>query len=277
MRLGAPIFNFDSPETWIEKVQQAGYRAVYCPIDHTVDSVTIGAYEQIAKRHDVVIAEVGAWSNPISPNDDERRQAITYCQQQLALADEIGALCCVNIAGSCYPTIWDAPHQENMTEATFDLIVETVRTIIDAVKPTRTFYTLEMMPYTYPDTVDNYLKIIRAIDRETFAVHLDPVNLINSPTAYFNNTKIIEDAFRQLGSFIKSCHAKDIQMALQAPIHFDEVIPCTGNLDYATYLNCLNNLDHPVPMMVEHLPPEDYPKAVQHIRQKAQTLGIPLT
>ena len=145
------------------------------------------------------------------------------------------------------------------------------------VKPTRTFYTLEMMPYVYPDSVDNYLRIIRAVNRESFAVHLDPVNLINSPTAYFNNTQLIEDAFKRLGNFIKSCHAKDIQMALQAPIQFDEVMPCTGNLDYATYLNCLNKLDQPVPMMVEHLPPDDYPNAVQNIRQKAHALGIPLS
>ena len=61
------------------------------------------------------------------------------------------------------------------------MIVQTVREIIDAVKPVRTFYTLETMPWMYPDSAHSYLELIRAIDRERFAVHLDVVNLVCSP------------------------------------------------------------------------------------------------
>ena len=50
----------------------------------------------------------------------------------------------------------------------------TVREIIDAVRPTRAFYTLEPMPWAYPDSVDSYLRLIAAIDRRAFGVHLDP-------------------------------------------------------------------------------------------------------
>ncbi|CAM4444877.1 sugar phosphate isomerase/epimerase [Paenibacillus tarimensis] len=49
-----------------------------------------------------MISEVGAWSNPISPDEGARRKALDFCKQQLALAEEIGARCCVNIAGAAF-------------------------------------------------------------------------------------------------------------------------------------------------------------------------------
>ena len=51
------------------------------------------------------------------------------------LAEAIDARCYVNIAGSRGGENWAGPHQENLCDNTFDLIVETVRSIIDAVGP----------------------------------------------------------------------------------------------------------------------------------------------
>ena len=91
--------------------------------------------------------------------------------EDLEIANRVGAKCCVNIAGSRGDK-WDGPHQDNMTEDTFTLIVDTVRTIIDSVKPKRTFYTLEPMPWIHPYDPDSYLRLIKAIDRPEFGVHL---------------------------------------------------------------------------------------------------------
>jgi len=52
-------------------------------------------------------------------------------------------------------------HLDLPTPATFGLIVETTRRIIDAVKPKRNFFTLEAMPWAYPDSVDSYLNLLR--------------------------------------------------------------------------------------------------------------------
>jgi len=89
-------------------------------------------YMQAAHNADIVIAEVGVWNNPLNRDEQARRKAIDDCQQRLALADALGALCCVNISGS-RGNMWNAPDPDNLTDETFDLIVETVRTIIDAV------------------------------------------------------------------------------------------------------------------------------------------------
>ena len=140
---GGPVFGDTStPELWVAALQRQGYRAAYCPLNADADDVRVAAYAQAAAAAGVVIAEVGAWSNPMSPDEPTRRKAIAHCQAQLALSDRIGARCCVNISGS-FGDVCDGPHPDNLTEETFDRIVETTREIIDAVRPTRTYYALE--------------------------------------------------------------------------------------------------------------------------------------
>jgi sugar phosphate isomerase/epimerase len=270
--LGGPVDD-SNPDTWIKDLQRHGYRATYCPIEADAPEELLRAFTGAAKIAGITIAEVGAWSNPISLNDKQRAEAVSYCQQQLDLADRIGAKCCVNIAGS-RSEIWDGPHPDNVSTETFHLIVESVRKIIDAVNPTRTYYTLETMPWVLPDSPDSYLRLIHAIDRPRFAAHLDPVNLVNSPRRYYQNADLIRECFHKLGAYIKSCHAKDIRLEPELTTHLNEVRPGLGGLDYAVYLSELAKLDG-VPLMLEHLETGvEYQKAARFIRTVAHSLDI---
>ena len=274
MRLGGPVFDgSEDPDRWVAALRELGYSAAYCPLDGNPDQATIRAYAEAARAADIVIAEVGAWSNPLSPDPATRQAAIALCQERLYLADEIGARCCVNIAGSCGER-WDGPHPDNLTEETFDLIVETVRHVIDAVRPRYTCYALEPMPWIYPDSVGAYLALIRAIDRPHFAVHLDPVNLVSSPQRYYGNAGLIRECFRALGPRIRSCHAKDIRLGHKLTVHLDEVRPGLGGLDYVAFLQELDALDPDLPLMLEHLAtPEEYVAAAEYVRGVAREVG----
>jgi sugar phosphate isomerase/epimerase len=277
MRLGAPLAgSFASPEAWVAAVQQHGYRAAYCPLSVDAEQATIDAYIRAAHAADIVIAEVGAWSNPLSPDEATRSAAITHCMRSLDLAERIGARCCVNIAGSRGQR-WDGPHPDDLSEATFALIVATVQQIIDAVQPMHTFYTLEPMPYMYPDSIESYQRLIEAIDRPAFAVHFDPVNLINSPQRYVHNGAFIRGFVEHFGPAIKSVHAKDTIMREQLTVHIDEVRPGLGTLDYATFLHALTTLDPDLPFMLEHLPSQaEYLAAAEYVRSVATAQDIRL-
>ena len=277
MRLGGPLLaNVDDPGSWTAALHAAGYTAAYCPVSTKADDQTVNAYADAARRAGLVIAEVGAWSNPLSPDATVAAAAIDTCRASLALADRIGARCCVNIAGSCGMK-WDGPDASDLTDATFERIVSVVRAIIDAVQPTRTFYTLETMPWMIPDSADAYLRLIKAIDRPAFAVHLDPVNLVCSPQRYFGNRALLNECFDKLGPWIKSCHAKDIVLRDRLTVHLDEVEPGQGHLDYATFLRRMRALEADVPLMLEHLSSEaSYRAAAEHIRAVAKREGIAL-
>jgi sugar phosphate isomerase/epimerase len=273
---GGPVFGkYNSPEEWVNLHKILHYRAAYCPLSPEEDAATIKAYKMAAAKSDLIIAEVGAWSNPISPDGETARKALQKCIDSLALADEIGARCCVNISGTRNAIYWAGPHKDNLTDATFDLIVETTRKIIDAVKPTRTFFALEAMPWSYPDSADSYLKLIKAIDRKGFGVHLDPVNVVITPSIYYNNGAMIRDCFKKLGPYIRSCHAKDITLRQDNNVpQFDEIIAGKGNLDYSVFLTELSKLKD-VPLMMEHLnSAEEYAQAAAYIRSVGKKINI---
>ena len=276
IRLGGPIFKkFESPGEWIDALNKLKYKAAYCPVKPGTSSEEIKQYKVAAQEADIIISEVGAWSNPIDPDNDKAKAAIDKCISSLQLADEIGAKCCVNISGSRNPEKWAGPHKDNLTPATFDLIVETTRKIIDAVKPKNTFYTLETMPWSYPDSVDSYVKLYKAIDRKQFGVHFDPVNLVISPQVYYQNGEMIKEAFSKLGSHIRSCHAKDILLLDdQLTPHLPEVRAGLGNLDYAVFIKELAKLKD-IPLMMEHLKAaEEYDKAAEYIRSVGKENNI---
>jgi len=276
MRLGGPLNGpRTDPDAWIAALRAAGYRAAYAPVDADADPHLIAAFRQAARDNDIIIAETGAWSNPLSSDSAIREAAVENCKKNLLLAERLGARCCVNISGSRGDQ-WDGPHPDNLTEETLAMIVVAVREIIDAIEPRTTFYTLETMPCMYPDSIESYQRLLRAVDRRQFAVHFDPVNLISSPQRYFGNRRYIEEFVAALGHRIKSCHAKDIILRSQLTVHLDETRPGTGGLDYRALLTSLNGLDADLPLMLEHLPFDQYAQAAEFIRAAARETRVVL-
>ena len=217
---------------------------------------------------------MGAWSSPVADDPKIRESGIDKSKRSLELAEKLGARCCVNISGSRGKE-WAGPHPKNLTRETFDMIVEVVRDIIDSVQPTRTYYTLEAMPWMFPDSTESYAELLEAIDRKSFAVHFDPVNLIYSPQRYYTNGELIHEFVEKLGPHIKCCHAKDIRLSTTLTTHLDEVRPGLGELDYRTFLREVDRLDPDTPVVMEHLKSkEEYGEAAKHIRSFANDLGI---
>lgn len=278
MRLGGPVYeNSGDPLQWAQANVRAGWRAVYCPLKPDADDETCRVYASAAAEADLVVAEVGAWgNNTLSDDEDTRKQAVENCAAYLALADRIGARCCVNVSGS-RGRPWSGWHADNFSRDTFELCVESVRKIIDLAAPTRTFYALEMMQWTPPDSAEQYLELIDAVDRPAFGVHLDPVNVIYSPRRLFENGRIIRHLVRMLGVHIRSIHVKDVTMSQERLVHLDECRPGTGHLDIAALLKEASRLPGDTPLMLEHLSDaEQYALAAEHVRGLARRDGLDL-
>lgn len=277
IRLGGPIFiKSDDPVALAREHRRLGYSAAYCPEMATLsDSKLLSEIARAFAAENVAIAEVGAWRNLLDPDAVKRRENLEYVTQRCALADAIGSLCCVDIAGSYNPSSWYGPDAKNLSREFFDATVENCRHILDAVKPTRTRLTVEMMGWNLPDGPDAYLELIRAVDRKAFAVHLDVCNGINCPQRFYNNAEFIRECFRKLGPSIISCHAKDLRWDVEMNVHFEEVVPGRGQVDYSTYLGELAKLGREVPLMLEHLKTaEEYDEGRLYIRKVGDKMGL---
>jgi len=276
IRLGGPIFGGSpDPEELARQHRERGYRAAYCPAVKVNDRERLRSIREGFKQNDVVIAEVGVWCNLLDPRPDVRAQNMQRMIDGLAIAEEVDARCCVNIAGSFNPDVWFGPHPENLSEEFFEAAVENARKIIDAVKPKKAKLAYEMMGWSLPDSPDSYLRMIKAVDREAFAVHLDPCNLINSPERFYNNTALLNECFDKLGPWIVSCHAKDLKWEVEMNVHFVEVPLGQGALDYRTYLMRLATLPADVPLMMEHMKTaEEYQTSQDYLKKVGLEIGV---
>ena len=278
MRLGGSVMKpYNSPKEWLAQVKELGYSAVVFPVDSNASAATIRDYAQCCRDNDLLIGEVGAWRNVMALDPKERATNLDWNIRQLELAETVGANCCVNISGS-FAEYWDGYHPDLDTKETWDLVVSNTQRIIDAVKPTHTAYSLEPMPWMVPESPEQYLQLMKDIDRPAFKVHLDYCNMLNSIDRYRHASEFITHCFELLGPHIVSIHAKDaliVQGGL--PIVINEVMPGDGSLDLSLVTKLAHGLGDDIPVFVEHLDThEQYMHAANVMRQAAKKAGVPV-
>src|SRR2546422_11488733 len=94
--LGAEIFlESDDPAALAQEHVRLGYTAALCPPSETGDVHRIRAIRQAFQQAGVVIAEVGACRNLMTPDETQRRENLEYVIEQMAMSDEVGAACLV--------------------------------------------------------------------------------------------------------------------------------------------------------------------------------------
>jgi len=278
MLLGGTVAGeYRGPEEWEGLLARSRFKAVTAPFDCRTPKAEIAAYCAAARRQGAVIAEAGVWKNLFDPDPALAAGNLAYAKGQLALADECGIPCCVNIAGTESPLGWDAADRSNFTAETYEKIILCIRDIIDSVKPDRAFYCLEPMPWMVPDSPEAYLRLIRDVDRRQFAAHMDFVNMINCPRRYLDAEGFIEECFRALGPYIKSTHLKDTRMhPTRLTAVLEECSPGEGELDFQNVLRIMDRyLPADAPVLLEHMQSfEEYEKAYARVATEAQKAGI---
>jgi len=277
MLLGGTVVGAKSVAEWETLLVASRFKTVTAPFNCFTPREEINAYCGIIARHGVKIAELGIWKNLLDPDPEAAAAAMEFAKKQLALAEELNIPCCVNIAGTSGPAGWDGADPSNYAPETYDRIIAQTREIIDAVKPARTFYTLEPMPWMIPDGPDVYLQLIRDVDRPQFAAHMDFVNMICTPRRYLGSTAFIEECFRKLSPYIKSTHIKDSRMDLnRLTSFFSECNPGEGGLDYAAVLRVIDKyLPKDAPVLLEHMHTfGEYTAAYDYVADKAKKAGV---
>ena len=269
MKLGlSGALEHNNAQEWAKKHYDLGCRAINFPLDYTDKDEIIQDYVAQAKEYGLVIAEVGAWCNPLDKDAAKRAEAMHRCKEQLRLADRIGAICCVNISGSKGDK-WDAAHKDNFTCETWAEMVASIQEIIDDVNPQQACYSIEPMPWMYPMGPDEYLQLIKDVNRDKFKVHMDIFNWITTPSRYFANEEFMEECFAKLGSYIVSCHLKDVHMAEEMTIKFEEVACGDGEISLEKYVELANQVTMDMPMIIEHLhSDEEYLESLKYIKKR---------
>lgn len=274
MRLGGPVFgSANDPKSLVDYHRRFGFSAAYAPrID---DPVELAEVRAAFSEADILLAEYGAYGINLLETDPALRQNnIDEICRRLEYADKAGVRCCVMHGGSVETGGWGKPNATNFSETAFEETVRGVQAIVDAVRPASAKLVMETEKWVLPDHPDVYQRLVKAIDRPEFGVHLDPVNIVSSPRLFYANGEFVKECFALLGTSIVSCHAKDVITVDQYPYHIVETYAGNGVLDYRVYLTELAKLAADVPLMIEHLNAEQLPRAVDFLFRKAEEAGV---
>lgn len=278
MRLGlsSPLQHTDAKE-WAQRLENLGCKSVNFPIPYNAPENTIADYVDAAREHDLLIAEVGIWKNVFATDFKEREEARTFAVGQLRMADEIGAKCCVNTAGTYGGPIWDGGYPENLTKECWGLTVGYIQQLIDEVNPQKVKFSLEPMPWMIPTSPDECLKLLHDVDRKAFGIHLDVINMVNCPYRYFHIDDFVQECFDKLGDRVLSCHLKDVRLTQKLTFMLEETTCGKGVLNIEQYGRLINACDEEMPVIIEHLnTDEEYIESLSYVIGRMKGAGIPV-
>jgi sugar phosphate isomerase/epimerase len=293
IRFGGPVFMADEkaagageshgaqgdPVLLARRHKEKGFTAAYVPKIDLNDAALIRTTREAFQKEGIILAEAGYWENIMDTDGDTRGFHRARQLDALYLAEELGAVCSLNIFGSYCHGNGNSQHKAlNFSDEAFEAAVDMARYFIDTVKPKTAFFAYEIFPFDITDTAENIERLIKAVDRRQFGAHLDLVNLINCPRAYFSSGEIAKECVRRFGDRIVSCHVKDIKMKEPSiSVILEEVPMGQGNIDLKTFMRQIEGLSRPIPFMMEHLRSEaEYDAAAVEIRRTGRELGINL-
>lgn len=274
MRLGGPTFKkTDSPATAVDIHRKLGFGAAFA--NYIEDAAKRAEFVAAFREADIILAEYGSYCiNILDTDAGVREDNIQQIMTNLRRADEMAVKCCVIHGGSVQTGGWGAAHRDNFSAKSFDDTISIVQRIIDEVKPAATKLVMETESYLFPDSPKEYLRIVKAVDREEFAVHLDPVNITSNPRRFYENGAFIRECFEILGPWIVSCHAKDTNIVDHASVEITETFIGDGRIDYDVYLKEIEKLQPNPTLMIEHLSEAQLKQGLEFIFGKADALGI---
>lgn len=270
MKLGiSSSLQHTSPQDWAKKHKDLGLKCVNFPVTFEAGKDVYMSYKNEAEKAGLVIAEVGVWRNTMAADPKEKAKWIEYAINQLKMADEIGAICCVNVAGTPHGPRWDGGYRENFSKETWIQTVEMIQQIIDTAKPKITKYSIESMPWMIPTGPEEYAKLINDVNRSEFSAHLDVVNMITSPKRYFFNDEFLKECFDILKGQILSCHLKDVHLKEEYTFQLRECACGKGELNIELFAELATKANPDMPMIIEHLnTDEEYFESVAYVKNR---------
>ncbi len=269
--------NAGSYEAEAERAARLGFAAFAPTYDESRDPAELLAVRESFNRFGVQPVVLNAYANLIHPDQATRATNVAWLQEALCSAAALNIPWVNTMAGTRDPTLafW-AYHPENFDDDTWRCLLESVCQVLDATSEATAGLTLEPYMLTPLSSAERLRQIVDEIDSPRLRLILDPVNII-PPSDYHRSASALRWMFEQLGLWIVGAHAKDHYLhRARATIQIDERIPGQGELDYETFVRCLDALPG-ASMIIEHLKEDGHILAAKrHITEVAQRVGATL-
>ena len=273
MRLG----HGESYADLARRAARLGYAAVSLGFDHRWTEADLLAIRQAFDEQRVDIVELGCYCNFLSPRNDETRRNVERLQWALQAGAILNCDHAVTYAGSRHPDPEQhfAPHPDNWADATWDLLVKRIWSLLDGVDDVGVCLCFEPCVTTTLNSLDGLADLMSDAASARVRVALDHAAIF-TPSAGAEPKRALAEMFATLADTIAVARATDVALIEAGPQ--PRVAPARlgeGILDYETYLKLVDALELDTPVIVKYRGrDEDYAQARDFLVAAASRAGL---
>jgi len=240
----------------------------------TASETEIRELKDACVEYDVLYFDVHTVPYLIHPDLAERERHIAYVVEQCEAAERVGCPMVTTHTGTKSTESPVAPHPDNWTMAAWRDSVASLKEVIRRTEGMKVKLGIEAVNMTASNNPRAQKRIMEDVGSDRLKILLDPINMI-SLRNYFRTTELINECFDLLGEDIIACHAKDTYIIPnKMSAYITEVAAGEGLLDYELYLARLSRMEWPRPLLIEHLPYDQYDIAQKNIETVATNMGV---
>jgi sugar phosphate isomerase/epimerase len=264
-------------ETAARKINEDGFSGVVSDFifsDVKFDGLSPdwGAARKITscfERHGLKLAGIAAYYNVVDPDAERRVKGEKRIRCYLENWKRLGSpIICTGSGSFNRESEWsDSP--ENEKEAGYLECRSRIQDLVTIAQKTGAILAIEAYWKNVINSPLRNRRLFNEIDSPALGLVMDPCN-------YFRNQDLpkmrpmLEEIFRSVGKKTVLAHAKDLKGSLNGP---DLPAAGLGVLDYPLYLELLAGLDKPLYLALEHLGPEDVPRARKYVLDQFEKIS----
>jgi L-ribulose-5-phosphate 3-epimerase len=212
-------------------------------------------------RHEVQIAVLGCYINPIHPDDAPRRALLDFFLDHLRHVREMGGSLVGLETGT--PNAAYAPDPNTGSEATFQALLRSLGELAAGAQAHGACLAVEAVTHHTISTPAKMKRLLDELRSDNVVVIHDPVNLISAEN-HAAQDRLIEEPFQLYGDRIAIIHAKDFTMEggvyRQVPTGF-------GQLDYGRLCRLLAATKPGISILLEEAGPDTVGDCLAHFER----------
>lgn len=231
---------------------------------------------QLFADHGLVVGQtVGEYGGDLVSPDTSRREAtIAFVERMCDLTSRLGSPNTYLRPGSLNPAGAWTPHPQNRSGVVFDRLVDSTRRICRTAESVGVQVAVEagvVSPLHSPTRVKEFLDVVGS---PALGFNQDPVNLVGTLEDAWDTTRLVNECFDVLGARTIGAHVKDVRLVDGLLPVFEEAEIGAGLMDHVTFLRRLQAAAPDSHVLIEHLPQDRFPAAVQAFTAYAVQAGV---
>ncbi len=210
----------------------------------------------------------------VSEDENERAAAVKFVKRMCNFTRRIGAPNTYLRPGSLNPNGAWLPHPDNRSDRVFDRLVDSTKQICAVAENEGVKLAVEggvVCPLYSAQRVRDF---IDAVGSKALGFNQDPVNFVASLDDAYDMEGFLAPFFSLLGDVTLGAHVKDFHIVDALLVHFEEADIGSGLFDHETFLKGMQRVCPRGHVLIEHIPPERFARAVIELNVYSERAGI---